>query len=321
MGSSIRVIQSPADAVGADTSAYWIDAIWSALLPAWIRAPASAPLQGRLEHVACDGIGLTVVECTPQQVSRTRKLIARDGRDDVLVDIQVTGHGWVHQDGRHAFLSPGVMTFTDSTRSYALEFDDEFSQLVIRVPRARLSHRSLQAVTAVALDAAGPGRLVAEFWRGLERKHRTDPQGVEALIPHAVGLLDWAVGWARGAVPSTSAAADMTYERIHRFVRRHACDPSTDADMAAAACGISRRSLFRALALHGESFTSLVRAQRVERARQLLLSAPGRSVASLATECGFGGETQLHRAFREVTGLTPAAYRSAQKVSGGAIRQ
>ncbi|MFD7282884.1 AraC family transcriptional regulator [Streptomyces sp. NPDC059862] len=30
----------------------------------------------------------------------------------------------------------------------------------------------------------------------------------------------------------------------------------------------------------------------------------------MARECGFGGEAQLYRAFRTVTGMTPDAYRS-----------
>ena len=66
------------------------------------------------------------------------------------------------------------------------------------------------------------------------------------------------------------------------------------------------------LALGREPFSELVRQARVARASQLLLGEPGRLLASISAECGFSGPAQLHRAFRRVTGTTPAAYRRSE---------
>jgi AraC-like DNA-binding protein len=55
--------------------------------------------------------------------------------------------------------------------------------------------------------------------------------------------------------------------------------------------------------------TSLVREIRVDNMRWALRDTPFRSLGILARECGFAGEAQMYRAFRDITGTTPAAYR------------
>ncbi|MET9149314.1 helix-turn-helix domain-containing protein [Streptomyces sp. NPDC058319] len=317
-----RVVRSTADVCETDASAYWTDAVCSAFVPVRVRPTAPAPLHGRVEHVNLDGLGFTLVRSGAQRVDRTRTLIARGGGDDVLANIQLTGEGRVGQDGRRALLAPGAMTLVDSTRPYTLEFTGPFSQLVVQVPRDRMARRSLARATAVALAPDGPARLVADFLVGLERQQRADPRAAAALVPHATGLLDCAAGWALETGPARASASALTRERVHDVLRRHAQDPRLDADTAAAACGISRRTLFRVLAEHGESFGALLRTLRVDHARRLLRAAPERTVASVAYACGFGGESQLHRAFRAVTGLTPGAYRAgAALAADGTDRQ
>ncbi len=159
------------------------------------------------------------------------------------------------------------------------------------------------------LGADGPARLVSDFLTGLDPLHARDPRAA-ALVPHAVDLLGTALAWAAETAPPAASAAALTSERIHRCVRRHATDPQLDAAAVAAACGISRRTLYRALAADGVTFTELLRRTRVSHAQRLLLAHPKRPVAVVARECGFGGEAQLFRAFRTVTGMTPGVYRS-----------
>lgn len=49
--------------------------------------------------------------------------------------------------------------------------------------------------------------------------------------------------------------------------------------------------------------------QRVERAKQLLQQTE-RSIADIALECGFNSHSHLGRRFRQLTGMTPKAYRT-----------
>ncbi|MEO3869249.1 helix-turn-helix domain-containing protein [Nonomuraea sp. B12E4] len=307
---SLRTIRSTEDVAAGDAFAYWSDVICDTLVHVAARATGKEPFRGWIEHTVLDGIGWSTLSSGPQQVTRTRRMIARDQEEFLLVNIQTAGQAVIRQDERAATLAPRSMTFLDSTRPYTLEFGDPFSQVVVQVPRSLLSGRSLDDVTALTLGPHGPARLVADFLVGLEQQQREDPVAAAALLPHAVGLLESILGLAaRESTPHPSATA-LARERVHRFVQRHVHDPGLDAAAVAAGCGMSRRTLFRALAADGEPLTTLIRRLRVAQAQQLLRARPALPIAAVALNCGFAGTAQLHRAFRSLTGTTPGAYRT-----------
>ncbi|MEV6283494.1 helix-turn-helix domain-containing protein [Kribbella sp. NPDC051770] len=276
----------------------WAEVVRDALVQVSARPARHEVFEGRMRQLALGELEFAVISSGAQAVDRTRRMIARADQDYLLANVQLQGQARIQQDGRYAVLLPGAIAFVDSARPYSLGFDGPFSQLIVRVPRSATSMPA--SATAVALDPNGPGRLVADFLVGLERTPTA------ALVPHAVGLLDSALDWAAGAAPSNTA---LTRERIHHFVRRHAAAPDLDAAAVAAGCGISRRTLYRALA-DDEPLSALIRRLRVNRAQQLLLSATNPSLEVVARASGFGGAAQLNRAFRSVTGTTPGAYRA-----------
>nr|BFD88087.1 AraC family transcriptional regulator [Streptomyces sp. Xyl84] len=301
------------DVEEADAFAYWADVVCDTFVGVAVRPGAEGVFEGRIETSVLDGIGFAELAAGGQRVARTRRLIARDDEDVLLANIQLRGRAGLEQDGQAVELSPGAMAFVDSSRPYTLDFADDFSQLVVKVPRARLPRRSLNGVTAVELGACGPGRVVADFLVGLNRLQGTDPAAARALVPHAVDLLGTAASWAAGTAPPRASAAALTRERVHRFVRWNLTDPALDAAGVAAGCGVSRRTMYRALAEDGEPLTELIRGLRVSLAQRLVSAHPDRTLAAVAHECGFGSEAQLYRAFKHVTGMTPGAYRSGRR--------
>lgn len=306
-----RLVRSTAEVDATDATAYWSEMVCRALVQVAAR-PASGEFSGRIEHFAVDNVGFSLISADAQDVERTRTLIARGQEDYVLVNIQLTGRSQAAQDDRVANLVEGSMIFIDSTRPYTLTFEDSFSQLIVQVPRTLLSRRVLADATAVELGPTGPGRVIADFLTGIENQQRTSPLVATYLVPHVVGLLDSALSLAAKAqIPEVSDAA-LTRERVWQFIQRHARKPELDVNMVAAGCGVSRRTLFRALTAGGESFTSLLRGARVTEVQRMLRIAPNRSLSAIAQQCGFAGDAQMHRAFRAVTGTTPGAYRNAQ---------
>ncbi|GAA4778618.1 helix-turn-helix domain-containing protein [Actinomycetospora chlora] len=286
---------------------YWRDVICDAFVQLSARPGREGPFTGAIEHGAVDDVALSTVTADAQRVDRTRALIARSQEDYLLASIQVAGYGEVRQDGRVAGLHVGSMAFYDSTRPYTLDFGDRFRQLVIQVPRSALPHGRVRDATAVALVPTGPTRLVSDFFVGLAREAeqgRAEP----ALVPHALGLLEFALGVASSSAAPPGEAA--LRERIRRAVARAATEPGVSADDVAAACHVSRRTLFRLLAADGVTFAELLRAERVRRARAMLRDQPRLPVAVVAARCGFGGEAQLHRTFRAATGVTPGEFRA-----------
>lgn len=302
LGPADAVTLSTSDVDEVDAAAYWRDLICATFVEVAVR-PAGG-VNGIVRHKDVAGIGFARLSSNAQRVDRTRGFVARSQEHHLLVNIQLRGRGLLAQDGRSAVLEPGSLVFVDSARPYTMQFDDEFEQLVVRFPMELVPRRRLHEATSVLLPANGPGRLVTDFLLGLAGQ---DPLTVSELVPHTVGLLDTALGWAAGRTAGSEPA--ITRERVHRFVREHGCNEDLDADMVAAGCRISRRTLFRALA-DDEPFTALVRRIRVERAQQVLRSNPTLPLAAVAQQCGFNGAAQLHRAFQRVLGTTPGEYRA-----------
>ncbi|HEX4223878.1 MAG TPA: helix-turn-helix domain-containing protein [Pseudonocardiaceae bacterium] len=288
-----------------DAADYWRDLICATFVEVAVRPTEDRDFTGQVTQADLAGIGFARLSSHAQHVDRTRRFISRSQDHHLLANIQLDGHGLLAQGDRSALLEPGSMTFVDSARPYTMAFTGEFAQLVVRVPVSMLPRRAFTDATAIPLTATGPGRLVTDFLLGLDR---TDPATARDLVPHALGLLDTALGWAASRTASDGSQPALTRERVHRFVRQHANEPDLDADQVAAGCRISRRTPFRALA-EDEPFTVLLRRVRVEQAQRLLRSRPDRTVAAIAHECGFNGPAQLHRAFQRVTGITPGAYR------------
>ncbi|MFB7600961.1 AraC family transcriptional regulator [Streptomyces sp. NPDC056160] len=282
---------SSSDVGEADAFAYWSDVVCDTFVGVVMRPGPGRAFEGRIETSVLDGIGFAELAAGAQRVARTRRLIARDDEDVLLANIQLRGRARLEQNGQAVELAPGEMAFADSARPYTLEFTDVFSQLVVKVPRSWLPHRrSLSGATAVELGASGPGRVVVDFLVGLNRLQGADPAAARALLPHAVDLLGAAVSWAGGAAPLKASAAALARERVLRFVRGNITDPGLDAAAVAAGCGVSRRTVYRALAEDGVPLTELIRGLRVSLAQRLVSAHPDRTLAAVAHECGFGGE-------------------------------
>ena len=303
MDAARAVTLSTSDVDGPDAAAYWRDLVCETFVEVAVRPLDEHGFAGVVTHRDVAGIGFASIASHGQRVDRTRGFVARSREHHLLANIQVRGQGLLAQDDRSAVLTPGSLVFVDSARPYTMQFDGEFAQLVVRFPVAMLSRRSLRDATSTALD--GPARLVTDFLLGLEK---LDPAAVSELVPHTLGLVDTALGWASQRAVGEQPQLAITRERVHRFVREHASDPDLDAAAVATGCRISRRTLFRALA-DDEPLTQLLRRIRVERAQQLLRADPRRPIAVVAQQAGFAGPAQLHRAFRRLTGGTPGDHR------------
>jgi AraC-like DNA-binding protein len=217
-------------------------------------------------------------------MTRTKQRIARDRQELVVVCVQTAGSCLVRQDGRAVLLTPGSMTFLDSTMPSSMEVFGTSSLINVQVQRTWLPGRSLAGVTATEVHGREPGRLVADFLVGFGRLQCDAPTVAAALLPHAVGLVDSVLDVAVRGRTALGSATALAREQIHRFVRQHFHERSLDVASVATACGLSRSSVYRA------------------------------DVAALS---GFGGSEQLHRAFRFVAGMTPGAYRMAATTGGG----
>jgi transcriptional regulator GlxA family with amidase domain len=141
--------------------------------------------------------------------------------------------------------------------------------------------------------------------------YEADPQAAMALAAHGRGLMASALMISSGHVPQENAASSLSRQRVHAFLRAQHGDPALTVDDVARACLISRRTLYRLFeGTHG-GIGRLLREIRVEHAQALLRTDTSRPLDAIALACGFAGERQFYRAFRQATGLTPGEFRAA----------
>jgi len=279
---------------------------------------------GRVENHRYGALQVTTVNAASQRVRRTRSLIARATEEYLIASIPLSGSGVVEQDGRAAVLEPASIIFYDSTRPYTLTFERPFEQVSIHLPMdALLGHgvpvSALRTRTACNLGSGGPGSVASSFFASLARLQRHDPLAAAALSVHGEGLL--ASVLALVARPSAPVLDDheLAFARLRAYLANAYPTPDLDAGRAAAACHVSRRQLFRILAEHGTTFADELRRLRIENAQRMLVTDARRTVASVATACGFGMPSHFYRTFKATTGMTPAEYRLA--AAGGLARR
>jgi AraC-like DNA-binding protein len=207
------------------------------------------------------------------------------------------------------------MAFYDSTRPYTLHFDDAFEQVVVQIPLNEMlmetGLRRAGGATATKIGSHSPAGVVAQFFGGLSRIYETNPQAAMALAAHGRGLMASALMISSGRVPQEAAGISLARQRVHAFLRAQHGDPALTVDDVARACLISRRTLYRLFEGTPGGIWSLLRKIRVEHAQALLRADTSRPLDAIARACGFAGERQFYRVFRQATGLTPGEFRAA----------
>lgn len=295
-----------------DAFAYWTDLISSTFVRLEAEPKGSQGFRASLEHVRCGGIDLATVSADSQIVRRTSSLIKRDSEEYVIASILFEGHFRVQQDGRTAMLSPGEMTFYDTTRPFELQSDEPSTQLVIKVPASQLRLGDTRALTANALGARSPAAVVSPFFTAMRNEAKSgSTAATDLLVPHALRMLSAVASFAAAVEPPPESATALARQQVSDFLFRNLANPSLDAHDVAAAFNVSTRTLYRIVGKEG--IAGQLRRFRMERAKQLL-RVGNTSIGAVAAACGFDSESGFHRAFREATGQTPGSFRQRQAV-------
>jgi LacI family transcriptional regulator len=101
-----------------------------------------------------------------------------------------------------------------------------------------------------------------------------------------------------------------------RYIREHACEPCTVGDILRHV-PVGRRWLERQFVRTlGRNPHDEIMRVRIDTAKRLLLE-PGLTLTDIAERCGFAVQQNFGRAFAQITGQTPGAYRRAAKRGSG----
>jgi AraC-like DNA-binding protein len=270
------------------------------------------PPAGRLRAGMLNGLRLAEVTGSAQVVVRDRAMVRREDPEFYKIGLQVRGRGLVTQDDREAVLGPGDFAAYDTSRPYRLAFAGDFQMLVLMCPRTALPvpEGVLARMTAIAVSGRdGVGALVSPFLAGLARAGADHAGG--HLAAAALDLL--AAALITGEAPAPTEGQRLSY-RIQRYIDAHLADESLGPESVARAHHISVRYLHKLFERDGETVAGWIRARRLERCRQDLVTEPrDRTVSAIAARWGLSDAPHFSKAFRAAYGLSPRDYRRSLK--------
>ena len=134
------------------------------------------------------------------------------------------------------------------------------------------------------------------------------------LVLHRSGPLGWVAARFR---PAGSNADLSDRLEAHMRERQPHLDPELNIARLARQLGVPQRQLSETVnTAHGISFSVWVSQWRVEAAKQIMRAEPEKGLLDVLHESGFQSKSSFNKTFKELTGQTPSAWRSAEAGGG-----
>ncbi|MGF3022330.1 helix-turn-helix domain-containing protein [Methylobacterium aquaticum] len=254
---------------------------------------------------------LTVCTSRAQSFERGMCDIRRSGWDHIVIQQYLTG-GFEGQCGDTAVtVQAGDINVLDLNRTLHTRATD-FSNLTLVLPRDRLPLARSNDLHGRALGRdSALAAVIGSHLRSLAQ-HATSlsPREADTAIQALCLLLSGSD--LREADPLARAAACASvHDRVCAYIDRHLEDPTLSPAGIAAACRVSRATLYRLFGFDG-GVMAYVAGRRLDRAFMALCrsDAERSSIAQVAFRSGFTSETHFSRSFRTRFAMSPREARN-----------
>lgn len=231
----------------------------------------------------------------------------------LLVSLQMTGEARLIQGRREVTVGAGAgaVGLVDIARPFELSFPSEVERIFFFVPHAALRARApwLAAAEPASLGRDNPlARIMAEYMRLIgDPAQPLDDRAALVLLDGFLGTL--ALAAARNQTRSARRdRPDLRLEALKAQIRCRLADPGLTPAAAAAALGLSTRTLHKLFERSEASFGAWLRAQRLETCASALARSDAR-IADLALGAGFNDVSHFNRSFKAHFGMTPREWR------------
>lgn len=294
----------------------WRQLVSDSFVPLEAEQVCPGRFSGQLAGQHLQELAIMQVTAGPHAVVRTPELIGRGGAGHYKLNLQVSGHGLLVQDGRQTLLHPGDLAIYDTGRPYSLAFDDEFSTLVLMFPRqlTGMSAGDVRELTATTMGADHRlGQAVVPFITQIGAMLPTlgGPIG-HRLALNVVDLLATVMADELYSRPeSQGTQQSRLLRRAHHFIESQLANPDLDPDMVASAHYLSTRALHQLFATTDQTVARWIRERRLEQCRRDLQDPLQREVpvGAIGARWGLPDPAHFSRLFRAEFGQSPAQYR------------
>lgn len=247
--------------------------------------------------------------------ARTASLV-KDGCDDLMLVMPQSRMTVVAPGRNDIILQPGDAVLLSKAREMRLVLHERSSCWALSVAHRDIARLTSQIGSApiLAIRKNVPMLSLLARYGGLLEADPLAGTAVQAIAArHLQDMLALAVGASAEfqQEAAQTSLASIRLKALEADVFANLGDTNLSLEWIAARQNVTPRHLQRLLARKGTSFSDFVRQARVARARAMLESPhnAGRSILSIALECGFPEASALNRAFRQEYGMTPGEVR------------
>jgi AraC-like DNA-binding protein len=301
-----------------DRIPYWVDVATKAYFGHGFSAPAES-FAGSLHAGHLDNILLSRCACGPCDVTRTRREIAGDDIDDMILAVRLSGRSTFSQNGRDEIIDPGTLFVQDAGRPLRLNFLMHTTSICVSIPRdvwqARIGSAAITGNVSTKRPVAA---LAAEFITMLAARADALEAPVRArLAEQALDLIALALNDGDGTSRLSSPRASALL-RLKAVIDARLSDPTLKPADVAAAVGISVRYANDLLAEQNFSLERYILHRRLERCRVALADPlqSHRMIGEIAFSWGFSDHSHFTRRFRKAFGMAPGDCRRRLEAGG-----
>ena len=279
-----------------------------------VDSPGQRGFRASLSAHERDGVVLSTVDATGHEVDYQGTV---DPADSALKIYYVSsGTAVIRQEGREQTVEAGQLGVHDSMQPYQIWTETGFGSLIMVVPKSRLlmlgsGYADLSAARFTSVE--GAGRMVLPYLQGLAGglDEVVRAQG-QQIVRSTVDLLTMLFTSAVGSAPDGPELTRVRRrEDIEGWIREHLLDDDLSPGRIASAHFMSVRALHALFAEADTTVGTLVRALRLERARELLILHPTWTLAEVGRWSGFSDPSYFSRVFRREFGMSPGEFRAA----------
>ena len=262
-----------------------------------------------------DELHLCKITSKDNSVSRTKEQIAKSTDDYFLLLFQKSGESFLQQDGKLVHLLPDTWSFTDSTRPYQLNIQNEFEQLVIKIPRDLITYGTsyVTSNSASSMDNYnGLGKIIKSFVTSLgDEIDEIDTYTRKHLSSTLTQLLNDYFNAKFIKNNNTTTTNEMMVFRIKLFIEEQITNSDLSIQQIAKAFNCSRRQLYNIFTNENFTINNYIKDLRLKKSKsdlenKYLLKL---SIAEIAYKNGYNDASTFVKTFKQKFGMPPGHFR------------
>lgn len=244
------------------------------------------------------------------QIDRLKMDPCDVGQDNYLAVLLLSGRYMLAQNGREVFLSPGEMTIYDATQPHRIYCPEDFSKVLITIPRKKMRERlsGVELCTAHKVsNQQGVGLITSHFLTNMTRQlDQITLNTFHDLSEQALDMLTMSFAQVRPQQYFLSRSRSVSLNMVKQYVEKRLTDPDLNPARVSVAVGLSTRYINM---LFQDEDTSLMRYVLQRRLsychRELMQAEHAVSISAVAFKWGFNDVAHFSRVFKQAFDATP----------------